>query len=538
MFRIHRRALFVLAAGLAAVLASGSPAGAQSRTETLRYVTGGVVNTLDPVMLGATPAATSLGAATYDRLVAFERTPRDAAAGTYVFDFETLRGELAERYEVSDDGLSITFHLRPDAVWQDGSPVTAEDVKWSLDRAVSAETMSKAQLKTGSLTSPDQFEIVDERTVRITLPQVDRLTLPNLASLYAPVFNSRLVKEQAGPDDPWGVEWLKTHTAGSGAYRVETYKSGQQVILSRNDAWTGGRLPAFPRVIVQTVPDPSSRANLVERGDADITIDIQTQDLIALRQRDAVKVVSAPMPTAFTAVIFNTRMRPFDDPRVRRAVALALPYDDMLATAVSGFGGKLYGAEWDGGPPGAGFPQALPLHTDIERARKLLAEAGYPDGFETTLSFAVNRAQWAEPAAALVQEALARIGIAVKIDKLPDPQMAEAITGKRLPMLLERSFAMFPSAEYFFRIFLSGPSRWNFASWENPEVDALLPEARAEADQARYDALAKTLIATAADQVPMALLWQPTQDVVMGKDITGFTTWYHYYVDVRDLERN
>ena len=129
MFRIHRRALFVLAAGLAAVLASGSPAGAQSRTETLRYVTGGVVNTLDPVMLGATPAATSLGAATYDRLVAFERTPRDAAAGTYVFDFETLRGELAERYEVSDDGLSITFHLRPDAVWQDGSPVTAEDVK-------------------------------------------------------------------------------------------------------------------------------------------------------------------------------------------------------------------------------------------------------------------------------------------------------------------------------------------------------------------------------------------------------------------------
>lgn len=538
MFRIHRRALFVLAAGLAAALASGAPAGAQSRAETLRYVTGGVVNTLDPVMLGATPAATSLGAATYDRLVAFERTPRDAAAGTYVFDFETLRGELAERYEVSDDGLSITFHLRPDAVWQDGSPVTAEDVKWSLDRAVSAETMSKAQLKTGSLTSPDQFEIVDERTVRITLPEVDRLTLPNLASLYAPMFNSRLVTEKAGPDDPWGVEWLKENTAGSGAYRVDTYKPGQQVILSRNDAWTGGRLPAFPRVIVQTVPDPSSRANLVERGDADITIDIQTQDLIALRQRDAVKVVSAPMPTAFTAVIFNTRMRPFDDPRVRRAVALALPYDDMLATAVSGFGGKLYGAEWDGGPPGAGFPQALPLHTDIERARKLLAEAGYPDGFETTLSFAVNRAQWAEPAAALVQEALARIGIAVKIDKLPDPQMAEAITGKRLPMLLERSFAMFPSAEYFFRIFLSGPSRWNFASWENPEVDALLPEARAEADQARYDALAKTLIATAADQVPMALLWQPTQDVVMGKDITGFTTWYHYYVDVRDLERN
>lgn len=538
MLRIHRRVLFVLAAALTVAAVAGGRVEAQSRAETLRYVTGGVVNTLDPVMLGATPAATSLGAATYDRLVAFERTPRDAAAGTYVFDFNAIRGELAESYEVSDDGLSITFHLRPDAVWQDGSPVTAEDIKWSLDRAVSAETMSKAQLKTGSLTSPDQFQIVDERTVRITLPEVDRLSLPNLASLYAPMFNSRLVTDQAGPDDPWGVEWLQSNTAGSGAYRVETYKPGQQVNLTRNEAWTGGDLPDFPRVIVQTVPDASSRANLVERGDADITIDIQTADLIALRERDEVKVVSAPMPTAFTAVIFNTRMKPFDDPRVRRAVALALPYDDMLATAVSGFGGKLYGADWPDGPPSAGFPQALPLDTDLELAREMLADAGYSDGFETTLSFAVNRAQWAEPAAALVQEALARIGVTVTIDKLPDPQMAEAITEKRLPMLLERSFAMFPSAEYFFRIFLSGPSRWNFASWDNQEVNALLPEARGEANQTRYDDLARKLIGLAADQVPMALLWQPTQDVVMGKDISGFTTWYHYYVDVRDLERN
>ena len=123
------------------------------------------------------------------------------------------------------------------------------------------------------------------------------------------------------------------------------------------------------------------------------------------------------------------------------------------------------------------------------------------------------------------------------IEKLPDPQMADAITEKRLPMLLERSFAMFPSTEYFFRIFLSGPSRWNFSSWNNQEVDAILPEARTMADQAGYDALARKLIGIAADQVPMALLWQPTQDVVMGKDIVGFTTWYHYYVDVRDLER-
>ncbi|WP_453957124.1 ABC transporter substrate-binding protein [Amorphus suaedae] len=514
-----------------------APAQAQSRAETLRYVTGGTVNTLDPMMLGATPAAVSLSAATYDRLVAFERKPADPAAGTYVFDFGAMRGELAESYEVSPDGLTITFHLRPDAKWQDGTPVTADDVKWSLDRAVTAETMSKAQLKTGSLTSPDQFKVVDDKTVEISLPKVDRLTLPNLASLYAPMFNSKLVQKEAGPDDPWGVEWLKTNTAGSGAFKVETYKPGQQVALARNEDWTGGEAPAFARVIMQTVPDASTRANLVERGDADITIDLQTEDLIALREKGTAKVVSAPMPTAFTALIFNTRMAPFDNPGVRQAVALALPYDDMLATAVSGLGGKLYGASWEGEPETSGFPQPLPLHTDLELAKKKLADAGYPDGFETTLSFGVNRATWADPAASLVQEALGKIGIKVTIDKLPDPQMAEAETKKTLPLLLERSYAMFPSAEYFFRIFMSGESRWNFSSWNNEEVNDLLPKARYEADQAKYDAIAKKLIGMAADQVPMALLWQPTQDVVMGKDIDGFTTWYHYYVDIRDLER-
>ncbi|MGX1097741.1 peptide/nickel transport system substrate-binding protein [Amorphus sp. MBR-141] len=537
MFRFNRRSLFALAGAVSMALLLDAPAQAQSRAETLRYVTGGVVNTLDPMMLGATPAAVSLSAATYDRLVAFERKPADPAAGTYVFDFGAMRGELAESYEVSEDGLTITFHLRPDATWQDGSPVTAEDVKWSLDRGVTAETMSKAQLKTGSLTSPDQFTVIDDKTVQITLPKVDRLTLPNLASLYAPMYNSKLVKANAGPDDPWGVEWLKSNTAGSGAYTVETYTPGQQVALARNDAWTGGDAPAFSRVIMQTVPDASTRANLVERGDADITIDLQAEDLISLREKGDVKVVSAPMPTAFAALIFNTRMEPFDKPEVRQAIALALPYDDMLATAVSGLGGKLYGASWTGEPDTSVFPQALPLHTDIELARTKLAEAGYPDGFETTLSFGVNRATWADPAASLVQEALGKIGITVNIDKLPDPQMAEAETNKTLPMLLERSYAMFPSAEYFFRIFMSGESRWNFSSWNNEEVNALLPQARYEADQAKYDAIAEKLIGMAADQVPMALLWQPTQDVVMGKDIDGFTTWYHYYVDVRDLER-
>ncbi len=513
-----------------------APASAQPRAETLRYVTAGVVNTLDPVMLGGTPESTALSTSVYDRLLRFDRTP--TSEGSYVFEFTKIRGELAERYEVSADGLTITLHLRPKAVWHDGNPVTAEDVKWSLDRAVCAQTMSKAQVSTGSLTSPEQFKVVDPRTVTIKLERPDRLAVPNLATVYAPMFNARLAKQHATAQDPWATEWLKDHTAAGGAYTVQSFEAGKQVVLGRNDAWTNGPKPAFPRLIVQTIPEAATRANLVERGDADLTIGLQGEDLKALAKAGSVKVVSTPMPTGYAALIFNTQMAPFDKPTVRQALALALPYNPLFSAAFDGRGAKLYGASWTGEPPSADFPQALPSHQDLVAAKTKLAEAGFPDGFETTLSYSVSRASFADPAVSLIQEAFAKVGVRLKIEKLPDAQMASAVTEKRLPMLLERSLALFPSTEYFFRIFMSGTSRWNFASWNNAEVNALLPQARYEADERKYEALARKLVGLAADQVPMAFIVKPSYDVVMDRKISGFTTWYHYYPDFRDLKRD
>ena len=100
---------------------------------------------------------------TYDRLVSFGRKQLN---GKWVFDLDKITGELAESYEVSPDRLKLTFHLRKDAKFQDGSPVTAEDVKWSLDRAVTAPVLGKAQLLTGSMTSADQFKVIDPLDLR------------------------------------------------------------------------------------------------------------------------------------------------------------------------------------------------------------------------------------------------------------------------------------------------------------------------------------------------------------------------------------
>jgi peptide/nickel transport system substrate-binding protein len=116
--------------------------------------------------------------------------------------------------------------LRKDTKFQDGSPVTAEDVKWSLDRAVTAPVLGKAQLLTGSLTSADQFKVIDTLTFEVTLPKPDRLALPNLATIYPIIFNSKVAKANATADDPWAIGWLKEHTAGSGAYVILRPSSG------------------------------------------------------------------------------------------------------------------------------------------------------------------------------------------------------------------------------------------------------------------------------------------------------------------------
>lgn len=295
-FVSFRMASSVLAT-TALLLVAAAPAQAQTRVETLRYVTGASVNTLDPNIPGSTRESFALSMSTYDRLVAFGRKQLN---GKWVFDLDKIAGELAESYDVSPDGLKLTFRLRKDAKFQDGSPVTAEDVKWSLDRCVTAPILGKAQLLTGSLTSADQFKVIDPLTIEVTLPKPDKLALPNLATVYPLIINSKVAKEHATPEDPWATAWLKEHTAGSGAYVIESFKPGEQVIIKRNEAWNRGSpdKPAFfKRVIVQSVPEPATRANLVERGDADLVVDLQASDVQSLEVKGKLKVISTPRNT-------------------------------------------------------------------------------------------------------------------------------------------------------------------------------------------------------------------------------------------------
>ncbi|MGJ5040182.1 ABC transporter substrate-binding protein [Bradyrhizobium sp. HKCCYLRH1062] len=536
-FEMSKRSLFAATALLAVMLAAPS-AHAQSRAETLRYVTGATVNTLDPNIPGSTREAFALSMSSYDRLVSFGRKQLN---GKWVFDLDTITGELAESYQVSSDGLKITFKLRPDAKFQDGSPVTAEDVKWSLDRCVTAPILGKAQLLTGSLTSADQFKVIDPLTFEVTLPKPDKLALPNLATVYPIIINSKLAKAHATAEDPWALNWTKENAAGSGAYIVETFKPGEQVIAKRNEAWNRGtpdKPAAFKRLIIQSVPEPATRANLVERGDADLVIDLQASDVQSLEGKGKLKVISTPQYNAVTFISMNNTIPPFDNVNVRRAIAYALPYDDMFKAALFGRGAPLYGATWaDGKPPSGGYPIPQPIKLDLEKAKAYLKDAGMPDGFSTTFSFNVGQAATAEPMAALVKESLAKIGIKVDIQKLPDAQMSTAINEKKLPFFTEGIVAWLPSTDYFYRNFYTGKQRWNYSSTDNAELEKIAQEARFEADKAKYEEQGKALNAIHFDQMFQIPIWQAAQDAVMQPTVDGYVYQFTRQVDYRNLSR-
>ena len=538
MWLVKSRHLLSVVVALFTVTMVAPASHAQSRAETLRYVTGASVNTLDPNIPGTTRESFALSMGTYDRLVSFGRKQLN---GRWVFDLDTITGELAESLAMSPDGLKITLKLRPDAKFHDGSPVTAEDVKWSLDRCVTAPVLGKAQLLTGSMTSADQFKVVDPLTIEVTLPRPDKLALPNHATVYPIIINSKLAKAHATPEDPWALNWLKENEAGSGAYIVETFKPGEQATAKRNEAWNRGSpdKPAFfKRLIIQTVPEPATRANLVERGDADLVIDLQASDVQALEAKGKLKVISTPQYNAVTFISMNNKIPPFDNINVRRAVAYALPYDDMFKAALFSRGAPLFGATWaDGKPSSGGYPTPQPVKLDLDKARAYLKDAGMADGFSTTLSFNVGQASTAEPMSALIKESLEKIGIKIDIQKLPDAQMSTAINEKKLPLFTEGIVAWLPSTDYFYRNFYTGNQRWNYSSTDNAELEKIAQTARFEPDKAKYEEEGKELNAIHFDQMFQIPLWQPAQDAVMTPSIDGYVYQFTRQVDYRNLSR-
>ena len=422
----------------------------------------------------------------------------------------------------------------------DGTPITAKDVKWSFDRAVTVGGFPTFQMKAGSLEKAEQFVAVDDHTFRVDFIRKDNLTMPDLAVIVPSVYHSELIKKHATAKDPWGLDYTKTNIAGGGAYKVSRWQAGTEVVFDRYDDWKSGPLPKIRRVIWRTIPSAGNRRALIERGDADISFDLPNKDFVDLRQSGKVNVVTTPIGNGIGYIGMNCVKPPFNNVKVRQAVAYAIPYQKIMDAVMFGLAKPMYGAKPDAALSVA-WPQPHHYNTDLAKAKQLLAEADYPNGFETTLSFDLGFAVVNEPLCVLVQESLGQIGIKVTINKVPGANWRNELLKKEMPLISNFFSGWLDYPEYFFFWCYHGQNAvFNTMSYQDKEMDALIDAARKAAaygDKAGYEKAVKGFVQKSFDEVPRIPLFQPTLSAAMQKNVSGYTYWFHRQLDYRSLAK-
>jgi peptide/nickel transport system substrate-binding protein len=522
------------ASALPAAPAVWSPAKAQSRQETLLIVSESGPNNVDIHGVGTNVPGYEVSWNCYDRLISHEM--KTLPNGVQYYERDKFKMELADDMNVGD--MSVTFKLKKNAAFHDGTPVTAKDVKWSLDRAVTVGGFPTFQMGAGSLTKPEQFVVLDDHTIRVDFLRKDRLTIPDLAVVVPCMLNSELVKKHATEKDPWGLDYTKQNTAGSGAYRVASWNAGTEVILERNDKWAGGPVPKVKRIIWRMVPSAGNRRALLERGDADISYDLPNKDFVELKNMGKLHIVSTPYSNGIQYIGMNVKQPPFDNLKVRQAVAYAIPYQKIMDAALFGLAKPMFGAP-PGTPTEVSWPQPHGYTTDLAKAKKLLAEAGHADGFETTLSFDLGFAGVNEPICVLTQESLGQIGIKCTINKIPGATWRTELNKKVLPLYTNVFSGWLDYPEYFFIWCYHGKnSIFNTMSYQSKEMDGFIDgavTAAAEGDKSAYEKDVKGFVELAFADIPRIPLYQPYVNVAMQKNVSGYQYWFHRRLDYRAL---
>lgn len=407
--------------------------------------------------------------ATYDSLTNWEiPADRDALyASLEGGNAGQAQPELAESWEISDDGSVYTFHLRQGVMSDAGNEMTAADVHWSLEKAMAAGTTGAFWLLVAGLTSIDQVEIIDDYTIRISGLVGDKL-LPSLGTGWLAIYDSAyLLENHATEEDPYANEWLNQNVAGFGPYRVLEFGPGgdEMVLEARENYW--GPQPALQRVIQRSVPDANSRLQLLLAGDVAFAAELTTLGVEQAKATDGVAVTRIFTTTgAFLALTYDP---PFNDPAVRAAIAQAIPYQDIIDVVFQGDA-----VLWDSIliPPVPGYTNEFFRGYDIEAAGAVLSGIDAP----LTLAYA-DGLPLDEEIAILVQNSFREAGFDLNIEKQP----RATFDGRKYGRTGELQFFVdvldtpaYYDANYYGFIYAGPGGFLNWFGYNNDELNAAL----------------------------------------------------------------
>jgi len=420
-----KRLLVLVSAVLIVLLCfGGAPALAQSRSEVLVIgMAMGEITSLDPAR-GFEVTGTGVMAQVYDRLLDFPAGRVDKAEAS-----------LAESWKVSADGLVWTFNLRKDVKFHSGNPLTAEDVVYSFQRVIHLKDQPAFILTQFGLTT-ESIRALDKNTVQITLPKkfAGGLFLSCLSAAVASVVDSQVVKQHITktdkfPDGDFGAAWLALNSAGSGPFILRKWERGDSTILDANPSHFRFP-PKVKRVIFKEIPEATSRRLQVEKGDIDIAWQMLPDQVNEMAKNKDLSIVKFPA-TQIVYFGLNVTHGPLADKRVRQAVRYAVDYDGIVNKILGGAGKQINTYIPEGF---AGYESRILYKTDLDRARQLMKEAGFAQGFETTLDHLDATPQ--PEVAQSIQSSLAKIGIKIQINKMVGAQLYPKYRAQKHDMIL------------------------------------------------------------------------------------------------------
>ena len=463
--------LLVIVAACTPVATPGAePTDMPAAPKVLTYVLAQEPNVMDPDVAVESQSGLIIRNV-YERLI--ELAP----------DGETIIPGLAESWDISPDGITYTFHLRQGVTFHSGAPFTAEAARFSLERAL---TLGKGDsFKMADYIESQNVKVVDDATVEITLTEPYAPILSILASWgVGSVVNPEMVTENATDEDPWAEGYLATHMDGTGPFKFVEWQPKQFVAVERNDDYWKG--PAkLDSIIFRLVEEPATVRLMLETGEVDIVHSLPGDMVDALSQNPDVVIAERPgLETTYWA--FNSQIEPFTDPLVRQALSYAVDYNAIMDNLVKGGGIRMQGPL----PQGvAGFDESVMLYErDVEKAKALLAEAGYPDGLTVVTHYPV----WRNLAdiAVVLQANFADVGVQLDLQEVPLGTLVElVVTGGSpffswvsTPTYADPDAVLYPK---FHTDAIAFGASGNVGYYSNPEVDELLNEARTSTDNAR-----------------------------------------------------
>jgi peptide/nickel transport system substrate-binding protein len=512
-----RSRLWLTGAAMSALLVAGTPAIAETPADTLvlAWAIDDII-TLDPGEAFEISAGEIMGNS-YDRLVRFD-----------INDPSKLYGDVAESWTVSDDGKTFTFKIKPGLTFASGNPLTAEDVAFSIQRAIKLDKspafiltqfgLNKDNVEANAKAAdPSTFVFVTDQTYAPTF------VLNCLTANVASIVDKKLVMEHE-KDGDLGYDWLKTNFAGSGPMKIRDWRANEILVLERNDSYHGDKA-GLARVIYRHVKESATQRLLLEKGDIDVARNLEPGDLDAVTKNGDLAVTSTAKGTVYY-ISLNQKNENLKKPGVAEAMKYLVDYDAIGETLIKGIG-EIHQNFLPKGMLGA--VDDKPYSLNVEKAKELLAAAGLPDGFSVTMD--TRSGQPVTGIAESVQQTFGQAGIKMEIIPGDGKQTLTKYRARNHDMYIGQWGADYWDPHTNADTFTRNPDNSDNASsktlawrnaWDIPELTKQTTSAVVETDPNKRVEIYADLQKKFRETSPFIMIFQQTEVAGLRKAVQNF----------------